>query len=59
MASLFWKISNGRGAMPAWETFLPKDRWRLRYIRTVADQPAVGSVLAGSGILRDQGSKGP
>ncbi len=33
---LFWKISTGRGAMPAWKTLLPEeDRWRLvRYIRT-------------------------
>ena len=33
---IFWKISNGRGPMPAWK-FLPEnDRWALvRYIRTL------------------------
>lgn len=33
---LFWKISNGRGAMPAWGTLLPEeDRWRLTlFVRT-------------------------
>jgi len=33
---LFWKISNGRGAMPQWK-FLPEnDRWALvRYIRSL------------------------
>ena len=33
---IFWKISTGRGAMPAWN-FLPEnDRWALvRYIRTL------------------------
>ena len=36
---IFWKISNGRGPMPAWK-FLPEnDRWALvRYIRSVAGQ---------------------
>ncbi len=33
---LFWKISNGRGAMPVWAALLPEeDRWRLTmYVRT-------------------------
>ena len=33
---IFWKISNGRGAMPSWK-FLPEnDRWALvRYIRSL------------------------
>lgn len=33
---LFWKISNGRGAMPAWGTFLAEERrWQLTgYVRT-------------------------
>ena len=33
---IFWKISTGRGAMPAWK-FLPEnDRWALvRYIRSL------------------------
>jgi hypothetical protein len=33
---LFWKISNGRGAMPAWATLLPEEtRWQLTYyVRT-------------------------
>jgi len=27
---LFWKISNGKGAMPSWKSLLPdEDRWRL------------------------------
>jgi mono/diheme cytochrome c family protein len=33
---LFWKISNGRGAMPPWKHLPEKDRWALvRYIRTL------------------------
>jgi mono/diheme cytochrome c family protein len=34
---LFWKISNGKGAMPAWQTILPEtDRWRLVvFVRTL------------------------
>jgi mono/diheme cytochrome c family protein len=33
---LFWKISNGRGAMPAWRHLPENDRWALiRYIRTL------------------------
>lgn len=33
---LFWKISKGRGAMPAWGTLLPEDiRWKLMmFVRT-------------------------
>ena len=36
--SLFWKMSKGRGAMPAWEDQLSdKERWQLVvYIRTLA-----------------------
>ncbi len=39
---LFWKISNGRGAMPAWKTLLPEDlRWKLMmFVRTLAAEPA-------------------
>jgi mono/diheme cytochrome c family protein len=34
---LFWKISEGRGAMPAWKSLAEKDRWSLvRYIRSLA-----------------------
>jgi len=34
---LFWKISTGRGAMPAWRHLPESDRWALvRYIRTLA-----------------------
>jgi mono/diheme cytochrome c family protein len=33
---LFWKISNGRGAMPPWKHLSEKDRWDLvNYIRTL------------------------
>jgi mono/diheme cytochrome c family protein len=33
---LFWKISNGRGAMPPWKHLPEKDRWDLvNYIRTL------------------------
>jgi mono/diheme cytochrome c family protein len=33
---LFWKISNGRGAMPPWKSLPEKDRWELvNYIRTL------------------------
>ena len=32
---LFWKISNGRGAMPPWKHLSENDRWALvRYIRS-------------------------
>ena len=34
---LFWKITTGRGAMPAWRHLPESDRWALvRYIRTLA-----------------------
>jgi mono/diheme cytochrome c family protein len=34
---LFWKISTGRGAMPAWRHLPENDRWALvRYIRSLA-----------------------
>jgi mono/diheme cytochrome c family protein len=34
---LFWKISNGRGAMPAWRHLPERDRWAVvRFIRTLA-----------------------
>ena len=33
---LFWKISNGRGAMPPWKHLPEKDRWTLvNYIRSL------------------------
>jgi mono/diheme cytochrome c family protein len=33
---LFWKITNGRGAMPAWRHLPESDRWAVvRYIRTL------------------------
>lgn len=33
---LFWKISNGRGAMPPWKHLPEKDRWDIvNYIRTL------------------------
>jgi mono/diheme cytochrome c family protein len=33
---LFWKISNGRGAMPPWKHVPEKDRWEIvNYIRTL------------------------
>ena len=33
---LFWKISNGRGAMPPWKHLPEQDRWALiRYIRSL------------------------
>lgn len=33
---LFWKISNGRGAMPPWKHLPENDRWALiRFIRTL------------------------
>jgi mono/diheme cytochrome c family protein len=34
---LFWKITTGRGAMPAWRHLPENDRWALvRYIRSLA-----------------------
>ena len=33
---IFWKISNGRGAMPPWKHLPENDRWDLvDYIRTL------------------------
>jgi mono/diheme cytochrome c family protein len=33
---LFWKISNGRGAMPPWKHLPENDRWDIvNYIRTL------------------------
>ncbi|MGH7355594.1 MAG: c-type cytochrome [Candidatus Rokuibacteriota bacterium] len=33
---LFWKIENGRGAMPPWKHLAEKDRWEIvNYIRTL------------------------
>jgi mono/diheme cytochrome c family protein len=33
---IFWKISNGRGAMPPWKHLPEKERWELvNYIRTL------------------------
>jgi mono/diheme cytochrome c family protein len=39
---IFWKISNGRGPMPAWGQIPEKDRWGLvDYIRTLSvNKPA-------------------
>jgi cbb3-type cytochrome c oxidase subunit III len=39
---LFWKISNGKGAMPNWGSLLPEeDRWRLvMFVRTLRRAPA-------------------
>ncbi len=34
---IFWKITNGRGAMPSWRHLPESDRWAVvRYIRTLA-----------------------
>jgi mono/diheme cytochrome c family protein len=34
---IFWKISNGRGPMPAWRHLPENERWALvRYLRTLA-----------------------
>jgi len=34
---IFWKISNGRGAMPPWKHLPEKERWELvNYIRSLA-----------------------
>jgi mono/diheme cytochrome c family protein len=33
---LFWKVSNGRGAMPPWKHLPEKDRWEIvNYLRTL------------------------
>lgn len=33
---IFWKMSNGRGAMPPWKSIPEKERWELvSYIRTL------------------------
>ena len=33
---IFWKITNGRGAMPPWKHLPEKDRWEMvNYIRTL------------------------
>ena len=33
---IFWKMSNGRGAMPPWKHLPDKDRWEIvNYIRTL------------------------
>jgi mono/diheme cytochrome c family protein len=33
---LFWKITNGRGAMPAWKQLPEAERWQIvNYIRTL------------------------
>ena len=33
---IFWKMSNGRGAMPPWKHLPEKDRWEVvNYIRTL------------------------
>lgn len=33
---IFWKITNGRGAMPPWKHLPEKERWELvNYIRTL------------------------
>jgi mono/diheme cytochrome c family protein len=34
---IFWKVTNGRGAMPSWRHLPENDRWALvRFIRTLA-----------------------
>lgn len=34
---IFWKMTTGRGAMPAWRHLPEKDRWAIvRYVRTLA-----------------------
>jgi mono/diheme cytochrome c family protein len=36
---IFWKITNGRGAMPPWRHLPENDRWAVvRYIRTLAEK---------------------
>ena len=36
---IFWKISNGRGAMPPWKHLAENDRWALiRYIRSLGSK---------------------
>jgi mono/diheme cytochrome c family protein len=38
---LFWKMSNGRGAMPSWAQFSETQRWQLvNYIRTLSEKAA-------------------
>jgi mono/diheme cytochrome c family protein len=38
---LFWKMSTGRGNMPAWEALTEMQRWQLvNYLRTFAAKPA-------------------
>ena len=33
---LFWKITNGRGSMPAWRQLPETERWQIvNYIRTL------------------------
>ena len=33
---IFWKLSNGRGAMPPWKSLPEKERWELvSYIRSL------------------------
>jgi mono/diheme cytochrome c family protein len=39
---IFWKISNGRGAMPPWKHLAENDRWALiRYLRSLGGSPPV------------------
>ena len=36
---LFWKISEGRGAMPGWKSISEKERWSLvHYLRALAEK---------------------
>lgn len=36
---LFWKISEGREAMPGWKSISEKERWALvRYVRSLAEK---------------------
>jgi len=36
---IFWKISNGRGAMPPWKHLPDKDRWEIvNYLRTLQNK---------------------
>jgi mono/diheme cytochrome c family protein len=40
---LFWKITNGRGPMPAWQQIPETDRWQLvNYIRTLSRRTTAG-----------------
>jgi mono/diheme cytochrome c family protein len=46
--SLFWKLSTGRNAMPAWKALLnDQQRWQvITYIRTLSPRPAQNGASA-------------